>query len=236
VTAPPDPIREALDKAKTEYKASITAATKAVLDKFDERIKSAADAGKLDDVLRLREERKAFDEYGTPPKVVALKTAIGEYQTAVKAARKKVGEAYELAVKEYTKKLDTDSAEEIRAEYQLFKSGPARPVPSIAGAWQYGAQELKGRITIVQKGENFTADGSYQHPQQGEIQWRMTGTISTDGAVKGKLVHTKAPPSYGPQVRTGTLSEEGDTITGQAEDPRGGGKHEFVWKRVPKKP
>jgi hypothetical protein len=52
--------------------------------------------------------------------------------------------------------------------------------------------------------------------------------------VKGEIVHTKAPPSFGPQVRTGTLSADGDTITGRAVFAKGGG-HDFLWKRLAKK-
>jgi hypothetical protein len=57
---------------------------------------------------------------------VLIKTAFGEYQGSTKAARKKLAEIYETTIKEYTKKLDTDKAEEVRAEYQLVKSRPVR--------------------------------------------------------------------------------------------------------------
>jgi formylglycine-generating enzyme required for sulfatase activity len=122
----PDPPREALDKAKADYQTAITAAIKGLLDKFDERIKMAADAGNLDAVLRLRAEKKAFADDDTLPKVLVMKTATGEYQGAVKAARKKLGDTYEITIKEYTKKLDTDRAEEVRNDYVAFKAAPTR--------------------------------------------------------------------------------------------------------------
>lgn len=122
-----DEAQEKLDKAKVEYATSVEKATQSLLSKFDDRIKTSADLGNLDAVLQLREEKKGFDEEERVPKSPLMKSHYGDYQTSVKAARKKLSDAYEVAVKDFTKKLDTDRAEEIRKEYQSFKAGPVRP-------------------------------------------------------------------------------------------------------------
>ncbi len=131
--ADPDPLQVALDKAKTGYKDEVEKACKGLVEKFDERIRKSADGGNLDTVLRLRAEKKAFEDTDAPPKSVLMKTAYGEYLGQVKAARQKLTETYEATVKGYTKKLDTDRAEEVRAEFLAFKSGPVRLASPLAG-------------------------------------------------------------------------------------------------------
>lgn len=101
---------------------------------------------------------------------------------------------------------------------------------SIAGAWREGPDENNIRLEIVQDGEKFTADCTYQHKEAGKVQWRITGTITKEGKITGRLVHTM-PKTYKHQLRTATLSADGNTISGRAEFDGGGG-HEFSWTRV----
>jgi len=103
----------------------------------------------------------------------------------------------------------------------------APELPSISGGW---VERENIPLTIVQNGAEFTADCSYEYAGYGTVRWRMTGTISGDGSIRGELVHTKAPATWArTQVRTGVLSTDGDTINGRAvfED----GINDFVWRR-----
>ncbi|MGA7496118.1 MAG: hypothetical protein WBX00_05250 [Isosphaeraceae bacterium] len=102
--------------------------------------------------------------------------------------------------------------------------------PSIAGVWQEGPAENQIRVTITQNVDKFTATCRYHYMGYGEIRWRMTGTISKDGEIKGSVVHTKAPRGWLNQTRTGKFSATDGTITGHATF-RGGG-HDFEWKRL----
>lgn len=58
--------------------------------------------------------------------------------------------------------------------------------PSIDGVWWENPlypEQHHIRVNIVQDGGKFTADCSYQHDKDGEIGWRMTGTITKDGKI-----------------------------------------------------
>jgi hypothetical protein len=102
--------------------------------------------------------------------------------------------------------------------------------PSIAGVWQEGPEENQIRATVTQNADKFTATCTYHDKEHGEISWRMTGTISSDGEIKGSLVHTKAPRGWLNQTRTGKFSSTDGTITGQATFQ--GGAHDFEWRRL----
>jgi hypothetical protein len=105
--------------------------------------------------------------------------------------------------------------------------------PSIAGVWQEGPAQNQIRITVSQTAEKFTATCTYQDKKFGKISWRMTGTISTDGEIKGNLVHIRAPRGWLAQTRTGKFSATDGTITGHATFQGGG--HDFKWKLLDNK-
>jgi hypothetical protein len=106
--------------------------------------------------------------------------------------------------------------------------------PVINGVWQEGLEKNGIRVTIIQKGEKFTAECVYKHPEHGEVRWEMKGTVSKDGEIRGNLVHTKAPQGWVNQVRVGVLSADGKTITLRA-NLDGGEAQDLVWRSVPKK-
>ena len=102
--------------------------------------------------------------------------------------------------------------------------------PSIAGVWQEGPEENRIRVTVTQNADKFTATSKYLDKKYGEIRWRMTGTISQDGEIKGSLVITKAPRGWKNQTRTGKFSAAERKITGHATFQGGG--QDFEWKRL----
>ena len=112
----------------------------------------------------------------------------------------------------------------------VAEAGTRKP-PPIDGAWADSEGPNGQDITVVQDGEKITITCVYTLPKVGQIRWKLTGTISTEGQINGRLEHTKAPKGYGGQSRTAQVSADGNTITGRANFDQGGG-HEFTWKRV----
>jgi|GEM_PF-817468 len=102
-------------------------------------------------------------------------------------------------------------------------------VPQVGGEW---SNIVDGKavqtINIVQKGDKFTATCSYQHPKEGEIRWSLTATITKEGHISGRMVHTKSPKGWKNQQHIAVLSAEGDKIKG-AVIFDGGGGHDYLW-------
>ena len=85
-------------------------------------------------------------------------------------------------------------------------------------------------VRISQTGGNLIATCTY-----GSVSWRMEGTVSRDGVVTGRLVHTAGVSSSATgyaQDRTLTLSADRQTLEGRATFAGGAGGHPLTWKRV----
>ncbi len=128
-------------------------------------------------------------------------------------------------VSEKDGKISFEGANQFGATFKVEEINPK----SIAGVWQ---ERDDIQVTIVQNGKDFTANCSYQDKEHGEIRWRMTGTISKDHRIIGRLVYIKAPKTFKAQALAGTLSKEGNSISGRAVFDGGG--HDFVWRLLPK--
>lgn len=104
-------------------------------------------------------------------------------------------------------------------------SKPVQEYPDINGYWK----ESKGVIVhIIQKGTKWTAECAYVHPDAGEVRWKMDGTITLGGKIRGKLWHTKAPKDWLKyQTREGQLAKDGKAIVGAWKEHKG----EFTWVR-----
>jgi hypothetical protein len=115
------------------------------------------------------------------------------------------------------------------------RSSPLSPItgtsapsgyPDVAGEWMEGTN----RVRVSQTGANLVATCTY-----GNVSWRMEGTISRNGILTGKLVHTAgvSPSVTGyAQDRNLTLSADGRTLEGRAVFAGGAGGHALTWKRV----
>ena len=125
--------------------------------------------------------------------------------------------------------VDAKPADTKSDEKPLLRVKPSG-IPSINGTWI----EAKGiLVNISQKDSEFTADCTYEHAGYGTVHWRMTGTISEDGKLSGRLVHTKAPAKWAKtQIRTGVLSADGASIKGRAVFQGREGGHDFEWRRM----
>lgn len=104
--------------------------------------------------------------------------------------------------------------------------------PDINGDWWNGVDgEDRQTMTIIQKGGQFTGTCVFQNPKAGEIRWTLTGTITDEGRISGRLVHTKAPKTWKNQEHIAVLTPDGKTIKGRATFD-GGGAHDYVWIRL----
>jgi hypothetical protein len=104
-------------------------------------------------------------------------------------------------------------------------------VRTLDGAWWNGVNgEGRQIMTIVQTGDEISANCVYRHPQAGEISWRLTGTVTDKGRIHARVIHTRAPRGWKDQTHTATVSADGNRISGRAEFDGGGG-HDYVWTR-----
>jgi|GEM_PF-6937602 len=120
-----DPIKEKLFAAKVAYDKEMRQIRKQAtewLDKREETFRNAGDKKGLDQV---REERKAFEEFGELPKY--MPTAVQQKQTQ---AKKKLEAAYAEAVKAYIRAKKDDEAAAVEAAWKELKEGGAIYSPS----------------------------------------------------------------------------------------------------------
>ncbi|WP_425613939.1 hypothetical protein NA78x_003786 [Anatilimnocola sp. NA78] len=218
-----DAVREAIEKAKTEYQASLTKYRELAKVYFDKREEEARKQGNKRSVDELKVAREAFDQSGIlPPSAPAvLRVRPANALSGLKSA-------YSKAVKEYTRTKHDDLAAAAEKELEVFQAEAG--YPPIAGVWREGPDANGIRVAVTQNGDKFIAACSYRRSDKVEIAWRMTGTITKGGEVNGTLIHTKAPQGYQNQTRTGKLSDSNDTIEGKAMWP--GGQHDFQWTLV----
>ena len=219
-----DPIRATVEKAKREYEQSLSEYREQANVYFDKREEAARQQGNKKLVDQIKASRAAFEKSGELPST-APATLRGRPQTALRL----LTVAYTQAVENYTRKKQDDLAAATEMELADIKAKAG--FPSIAGVWQEGPKENQIQVIVTQEAEKFRANCKFQDKKAGEIRWQMTGTISKDGEIKGRLITTKAPRGWVNQVRTGKFSATDGTITGRAEFDGGGG-HDFEWKLV----
>ncbi|HLG18033.1 MAG TPA: tetratricopeptide repeat protein [Blastocatellia bacterium] len=107
--------------------------------------------------------------------------------------------------------------------------------PDVAGEWVEvsGYPSNGSPITITQSGANIVAVGRYTIGNTA-IAYRVDGTLTRDGVITGRLVHTKgvSPGSPGfAQDRRMTLTPDGNTLNISTASVGGGGAHQLSWRR-----
>jgi hypothetical protein len=121
-----DPIAEQLLKDKEAFVEAQTKAKEVVLKAFDKHYemvknnKSLKIEVQLAQLEKIEAEKKAFDESGVPPTLVALKVALSEYRTAQKKAEATCKLAFEKAAKAYRDKGDVKTAGAVLEEMKEF--------------------------------------------------------------------------------------------------------------------
>lgn len=173
--------------------------------------------------------KKALAEYRK-----AIGAAKQAFETATDKARNKLVGALLAAEEKATKAGDLEEAKairDLRKKYEGSSIPESAKYPDVAGIWEEGPAAYGIKLTINQTANSFRADGAYRHPQHGEIKWFMTGTVSLDGEIRGRLTHSKAPKGWVGQFRVGLLSADGSSITGRANSDDGNA-HDFVWRKI----
>jgi hypothetical protein len=156
-TKKPDPIKDALDKARADYQAETEKLHKRLLESLDKEDDRAHKAGNIDAVEQIKDQRAAFEKDGTLPTVVSTK----DYQQEMKKARETLLRAYEAAVGDYTKARMDDQAEAVKNERKGFEANAAPATAdeqAIQRAVDRGVAHLKG----LQQ-----PDGTWRYPEIG---------------------------------------------------------------------
>ncbi len=123
-----DPIREALTRAIQNHKAATVSAKAVVTGEIDARIKATAATGNLDAVLKLVAEKKAYDADGTLPAWLAAVPQLKNLPKSLAEADAQLRAAYKNAEIAYTKALELDKADAVRAEFKTHLGTlPASP-------------------------------------------------------------------------------------------------------------
>jgi len=107
--------------------------------------------------------------------------------------------------------------------------------PHIAGVWieVSGYPSNGSPITITQSGATIVAVGRYAIGTA-KIAWKIDGTLTRDGVITGRLVHTEGVSASSPgfaQDRHMTLTSDGNTLDISASSVGGGGAHQLSWRR-----
>jgi len=111
-----DTIAEDLNKAKAAFEKQQQKVKADLSTAFDAVLKKVADTGDLDAVKVVQEEKKAFADSDKLPTSKYMRTAVVSYRAELQTAKRTAVQAYEKAVKEYTKKLMVEKAEKIKSE------------------------------------------------------------------------------------------------------------------------
>lgn len=181
-----------------------------------------------DDVQQDREIRLAQKDYQLELQKLKNKHE-AELSEFFERYLEKLASIQETAVK----RQQYDRALEIQKEKKRVESNGSLTVKyspagntSLSGKWQEAGYI---DFDIIQQGNRFVATSAYQHPTAGEVHVAIQGVIK-DGKILMDLRHLK-PSNFKHQQRVGTLSGDGDTISGYAIHEGDSNKYWFEWTR-----
>lgn len=141
-----NPVEAKLDVARAEFDKAIEKAEADIVAGLKAKATAAQKAGDLKALQRAEAELKAFQDDGTPPKLVSVK----EYDAAVAAARVKMEAAFVAAVKQHTKDGNRELAEAAQADLDEFKKSGRPRDPFVQGS-HWGAKEAKAEFFIIKR-------------------------------------------------------------------------------------
>ncbi len=117
--ADPDPIKDRLEKAKTTFDKEMKKVKDVAKEYFDKQEKKARDASNKKLVDKIKDERKAFDDFG-----VLSDSADVKLQKMVNTQRLYIEGEYKRAIGAYTKAKKDDLAASVEKELsQLYTKG-----------------------------------------------------------------------------------------------------------------
>jgi hypothetical protein len=115
-----DPIRAEVEKARKARTAALAKARQTLLDAFAAEIQAVTKADDLPLLEELTGELAVFSREGKLPNAKPMRGHVEKYEAAAGAADALLLEAYEAAVKEYTRAKQFDRAEAMRKESQAL--------------------------------------------------------------------------------------------------------------------
>lgn len=155
-----------LDKAITEYNEAIEEAIKDVATPIKKQLDMARKQGNLEVAKRYEEAQRAIEKGQSMPHLHDLsKGARNNFEKAIKRATQQGSEAYDRAIRGYTRDRETKKADMVKKEFYEFLSHPShRPlhVPTDAigfrGHWYLISKDslhLEPAIAVAQKHEGY---------------------------------------------------------------------------------
>ncbi len=117
-SAPEDPVRTTLDRAKTEYETEIARLRKGLLESIQNREDAARAKGDKKSVDAVKAEREEFESTGVLPK----SPFATEHEKKLRSARQVLILAHTDAIREYTKKREDEKATLVEDELHLLSS------------------------------------------------------------------------------------------------------------------
>ena len=121
LAADDDPVGTKLAAAKAEYAKDVEKARGLLIGELNKKAEAAQKAGDLKALEKIEEETKALEEFGDLPKSVPTTV----YEDDMQAAKAKLNDAYNAAVKGYVMDGKKATAKAVQAEWDDFKKGDA---------------------------------------------------------------------------------------------------------------
>ena len=174
-----DPIIVNLDRAKTNYRKSLSDWKQALLAAIDGRIAAAADAGDLNLVMSLKALRAKAEADGSIPaneKDPSIRAAKTRYDQGVQSARLQLAAAYRRAVHDLTRTRQFEQAEKIQAEFDALPElhKPDTGTELINTMRGSTGREANGSI-VLQDPDRIDTDAAFRAPVTFKI------TLMTNG-------------------------------------------------------
>lgn len=111
-----DGIKARLLLVQRDYEERLNAEKTKVLERFDHLIEEATGAGELDEVKVLQAQKRAFLEHGSVPDYAGIVRTARSFRQARDRERRQLIEAYDAAIREYTRAQKIQEAEDVRTE------------------------------------------------------------------------------------------------------------------------
>lgn len=155
---PPDAVAEVLDKAKAHHAWVVAELNKGLARKLSDRVKEVSRSGNLDATRALADQLEAFEQQGRLPTAPALGELVDAHVDRLREADRKLIDAYELAIKAYTRELKIDQAEAARSELLALQAEASKRGAAFImldhGAAVYGVLCLGDGARVATAGGN----------------------------------------------------------------------------------
>jgi hypothetical protein len=211
--AEPDPIEERLEKAKAAYVDELEKVKQGLLDLLQKKEDTARAEGKKSVVDQVKAERDAFETKAELPKIVTT----APYQQGLKRTRTVLEEAYNLAIKEYTKAKMDAKASALEQELKALKEDKVKDEFQPGTVWS-GTQEwrvpkdsnthtARFKLTVLERdGNTFKARAEIPAPKGGGTTVRDVKGVTQNGVIRWSAADVVALSGTRGKDMGGTIS------------------------------